>query len=81
MHARVRHIQSGLMDDAIAQQQHVEVQATGAIALAAHAAMPRFQREQLLQQFPRRKRGSQQRNGVDEVRLVKFADRRRSVQG
>jgi hypothetical protein len=81
MHARVGYLQSGLMDHLVAQQQQVEIQSPRAIAFSAHAAMPCFQREQLRQQLPWRKRAGQQRNGVDEVGLVQFADRCSSVQG
>jgi len=81
MHARVGYLESGLIDDQVAQQQEVEVQRPGPVALAAHAAVPCFQGEQLLQQLARRKRGSQHGNGVDEVRLVPLADRRGSIKG
>src|SRR5258705_13448781 len=80
VHSRVGYLQPRLMKDQVAQQQEVKIQSTGPVALAAHAAVARFEREQLLQQLARGKRGIQHRYGVDEVGLVQLADWRSSVQ-
>src|SRR5215470_8527041 len=81
MHARMRHFQSRLVDHLAAEQEQVEIQRARAVRLAPHATMPRFQRQELLEQLAWRERGIEYRHSVDELGLVRLARWRRTIQG
>jgi hypothetical protein len=80
VHARMRHFQTRSVNDLIAEQKQVEVEGARAVAFRAHATVPEFEREQLLQQVGGRKLSVEYGNGVDKVRLVGLAHWRRPIE-
>src|SRR4051812_28750134 len=79
MHARVRHLQAGLIDARIAIKQEVEIERARRISEAALAAMPPLYSLKLVQQGYSRQCGVERRDRIDEIGLRGMSDRRRAI--
>src|SRR5262249_21696082 len=75
VHARMRYHELRLVDAGIAVEQEIEVERARGIGEAALPPVPRLDRLELAQEFPRPKGGVQLGDRVDEVGLRGIAHR------
>src|ERR1700694_1077260 len=80
MHPRMRYDEPGLAHDGVAIEQKVEVERARRVWKAATAAVACLDALQRLEQGRGGKRGVEQRDGIDELRLLGVPERLRAVQ-